>query len=171
MKINFSEMTQRNACMALFLLACILEPSISPLLMLPLLLQEKRNLLEQIAEVKTNHDNNSHAIQEQQSQLMGLDNDLKVIFTNQDNCAKKSDFFEFQALLNSLERRVNKQQKAIDNNQHKTNIQQTGQNLMRSKMSKQGHQIDLLKGQIADKHKVKETRFFERKKPGFWWVS
>ena len=57
MKVNFSEVSQRHICIALFIFCSLLQRSISPLFLLPLLLQEKRNLLGQIAEVKFNNDN------------------------------------------------------------------------------------------------------------------
>jgi len=121
MKINFSEVNQRHACIALFIFASLLQRSISPLFLLPLLLQEKRNLLEQIAEVKTNNDNNSYSIQSLQQQSQEL---------------------------NNLERQFQKRQKTVDKLQHKIQTQDTRQNLILSKSSKQSNQICLLEDKI-----------------------
>lgn len=148
MKIKFSEMTRRNAWIALFLFASFLEGSIFPLLLLLLLLQEKRNLLGKFAEVKTKNDNNSNAIQEQKSQIFGLQNDLNVVLNNQDICADKSEFLEVKGQVNSLNFQVTKQQKAIEKHEHKINTEQTSQNLMLSKTSKQANQISLLQREI-----------------------
>ena len=119
MKVNFSEVSQRHICIALFIFCSLLQRSISPLFLLPLLLQEKRNLLGQIAEVKFNNDNNNLQFLQQHSQQ-----------------------------LNNLERQFQKGQKTVDKLQHKIQTQDTRQNLILSKSSKQSNQICLLEDRI-----------------------